>query len=163
VVIPKELRRTMKIREGDPLEIFTESNDGLILKKYSPAKEMTDFAEKLAASVAESSGLPVLISDKDTIIAVSGAPKKDYINFAVSSNLEEVMTARKPVLLAKEKVIPLKDGDSAEYIAQAAAPILAEGDIYGCVVVFSKDGGSFGEAGLLLAKATAAITGSQLV
>jgi len=166
VVIPKELRRTMKIREGDPLEIFTDNIDGLVLKKYSPAKEMAHFAEKLAESISDSSGLSVLISDKETIIAVSGVQKKDYIGSAISAQLEEVMTARKPVFFDAQKAIPLKTGDTALYSAQAAAPILAEGDIYGCIVILPKQGAAFScnsETELLLAKTAATLMGTQII
>jgi len=165
VVIPKEIRRTMRIREGDPLEIFTDREGELIFKKYSPAKEISDFAEKIAESVSESSGLPVIITDKEVIIAVSGASKKDYIDLAVSENLENVMNARHPVLLKDNGVIPLKNNDAAAYTSQAAAPILAAGDIYGCVIVFSKEkeNPDFGPAAFALAKTAAAITGAQIV
>ena len=162
VVIPKEIRRTMKIREGDPLEIFTDHGGELILKKYSPAKEITDFAEKLAVSVSESAGLPVIVTDRDTVIAVSGTAQKEYLNTAVSDKLEKIMEARIPVLLKDKSVVPVNDRDTGGYYAQAAAPILAGGDICGCVIVLSKDKTEFGDAELMLAKAAAAITGTQI-
>ena len=78
VVIPKEIRRTLRIREGDPLEIFTDREGGVILKKYSPIGELTDFSKEYAESLQQSIGHIVLIADKDAFISVSGATKKDY-------------------------------------------------------------------------------------
>ena len=80
VVIPKEIRRTLRIREGDPLEIFTDREGGVILKKYSPIGELTDFSKEYAESLQQAIGHIVLISDKDTFVSASGAPKKDYLD-----------------------------------------------------------------------------------
>ena len=79
VVIPKEIRRTLRIREGDPLEIFTDREGGVILKKYSPIGELTDFSKEYAESLQPAIGHIILISDKDAFVSVSGASKKDYI------------------------------------------------------------------------------------
>ena len=79
VVIPKEIRRTLRIREGDPLEIFTDREGEVILKKYSPIGELSDFAKEYAETLAATSGHLVVICDKDLVIAVSGGPKRDYI------------------------------------------------------------------------------------
>ena len=76
VVIPKEIRRTMRIREGDPLEIYTNAGGEVIFKKYSPIGEMGEFAEQYAESLYKTSGLPVVISDRESIIACAGVPKK---------------------------------------------------------------------------------------
>ncbi|HBM75956.1 MAG TPA: stage V sporulation protein T, partial [Clostridiaceae bacterium] len=84
VVIPKEIRRTLRIREGDPLEIFTDREGGVILKKYSPIGELSDFAKEYTESLQQSIGNIVCISDKDSIIAVSGAPKKEYMDKRIS-------------------------------------------------------------------------------
>ena len=79
VVIPKEIRRTLRIREGDPLEIFTDREGGVILKKYSPIGELTDFSKEYAESLQQAIGHIILIADKDAFVSVSGASKKDYI------------------------------------------------------------------------------------
>ena len=91
VVIPKEIRRTLRIREGDPLEIFTDREGGVILKKYSPIGELTDFSKEYAESLQQSIGHIVLIADKDAFISVSGATKKDYYERKISNKLEEII------------------------------------------------------------------------
>ena len=88
VVIPKEIRRTLRIREGDPLEIFTDREGGVILKKYSPIGELTDFSKEYAESLQQAIGHIILISDKDAFVSVSGASKKDYIERKISNELE---------------------------------------------------------------------------
>ena len=94
VVVPKEIRRTLRIREGDPMEIFTNHDGEIILKKYSPIGEIEMFAKQYADVMAQVSGQRVLISDRDQIIAVAGGVKKDKIGMAVSSQLEELMSNR---------------------------------------------------------------------
>ena len=79
VVIPKEIRRTLRIREGDPLEIYTDTNGEVIFKKYSPIGELSDFASQYAEVISKISGKPMIISDRDHIIAVAGVSKKEYL------------------------------------------------------------------------------------
>ena len=92
VVIPKEIRRTLRIREGDPLEIFTDRDGEVILKKYSPISELGQFAREYAETLYETLGTPALISDRDEMIAVSGLSKKDYLNRQLSPDLEEIIS-----------------------------------------------------------------------
>ena len=91
VVIPKEIRRTMRIREGDPLEIYTDRDGEVIFKKYSPIGSLSDFATQYAESLTKTCGFPVCITDKDSIIAVSGASKKEFYEKRVSADVERVM------------------------------------------------------------------------
>ena len=79
VVIPKEIRKTLRIKEGDPLEIFTEKDGGIILRKYSPIGELTEFATGYAETLSKTTGHIAFITDKDTVIAVSGGSKKEYL------------------------------------------------------------------------------------
>ena len=95
VVIPKEIRRTLRIREGDPLEIFVDRDGEVILKKYSPIGELGDFAKEYADSLFESIGHITLISDRDNMIAVSGASKKDYMDKSISMMVETCLEERK--------------------------------------------------------------------
>ena len=94
VVIPKEIRRTMRIREGDPLEIYTEKDGEVIFKKYSPIGELGDFAANYVETLAKASGHGACITDRDNVIAVSGLPKKELIEKPVSSELENVMNEK---------------------------------------------------------------------
>ncbi|AYE34472.1 stage V sporulation protein T [Clostridium septicum] len=165
VVIPKEIRRTLRIREGDPLEIFTDREGGVILKKYSPIGELTDFSKEYAESLQQSIGHIVLIADKDAFISASGAPKKDYIERKVSSELEKIMDDRKAVLINDEgKTILLhNDEEQGKYSSQVIAPIIAEGDAIGAVIILSKQSGEkFSEIELKLAETAASFLGKQM-
>lgn len=165
VVIPKEIRRTLRIREGDPLEIFTDREGGVILKKYSPIGELTDFSKEYAESLQQAIGHIILISDKDAFVSVSGASKKDYIERKISNELEGIMDGRKTTLIVEEgKTIPLHNDEVAgEYSNQVIAPIVAEGDAIGAVMILSKTPGEkFGELELKLAETAAAFLGKQM-
>ena len=94
VVIPKEIRRTMRIREGDPLEIFTDNEGGVIFKKYSPIGELSSFAGQYAEVLYKVGGCPVLICDRDSVVAAAGIPKKEVLERRVSSMLEDLMERR---------------------------------------------------------------------
>ncbi|QAA30735.1 stage V sporulation protein T [Clostridium manihotivorum] len=167
VVIPKEIRRTLRIREGDPLEIFTDREGGVILKKYSPIGELTDFSKEYAESLQQAIGHIVLIADKDTFISVSGASKKDFVEKKISNELEKIMEDRKTVCLGLTgaKVIPLYNEDTAEdkYSCQVVSPIIAEGDAIGAVIILSKQAGEkFGDLETKLAETASAFLGKQM-
>ena len=106
VVIPKEIRRTMRIHEGDPLEIYTESDGTVIFKKYSPIGELGEFADQYAEALAKTVGIPACISDKDTVIAVSGVSKKELMNKKISDDIEKIMT-QKDTYVRKAAAQPL--------------------------------------------------------
>lgn len=143
VVIPKEIRRTLKIREGDPLEIFVDRDGEVILKKYSPIGELGDFAQEYADSLHESMGHISCIADRDTIIAVAGAPKKEFLNRPLSSAVDRVMETRKSVLINNtadhEFYQESDDMIGPRFANEAIAPIISEGDPIGAVVMGSRD------------------------
>ncbi|MBD3922789.1 stage V sporulation protein T [Paenibacillus sp. PR3] len=141
VVIPKEIRRTLRIREGDPLEIFVDRDGEVILKKYSPIGELGDFAKEYAESLSESTGHVTLISDRDTVIAVAGASKKDFLDKSVGSVLENCMENRKTVLETSSGNIELIKDVNETFASYVAAPIIAGGDPIGTVVLLSKEEG----------------------
>ena len=91
VVIPKEIRKTLRIKEGDPLEIFTDKEGEVILKKYSPIGELSEFALGYAETLAKTTGHIACITDKDTVIAVAGGSKKDYLEQSLSKEIEQIM------------------------------------------------------------------------
>ena len=134
VVIPKEIRRTMRIREGDPLEIYTDREGEVIFKKYSPISELQNFASEYADTLRITSAMPVFVCDRDAIIAVSGASKKEYIDRKLSSGLEQILEKRTLYIkeMGKEAISVTKDGGS--HYVSCAMPILSEGDIIGCVL-----------------------------
>ncbi|MEI4790860.1 stage V sporulation protein T [Bacillus sp. FJAT-53060] len=139
VVIPKEIRRTLRIREGDPLEIFVDRDGEVILKKYSPISELGDFAKEYADALFDSLGHSILICDRDTYIAVSGSSKKEYLNKSISDLIERTLDQRNSVLEESKKEIQLVDGIDDDVSAYTIAPIVANGDPIGAVVLFSKE------------------------
>ena len=133
VVIPKEIRRTMRIREGDPLEIYTDRDGEVIFKKYSPIGELHDFAAEYAETLQKTSGMPIFICDRDAVICVSGASKREYTERKISRSLEEIIESRSLYLRESGKeTIPLTD-DGSHYVS-CAMPIISEGDLIGSVV-----------------------------
>jgi AbrB family transcriptional regulator, stage V sporulation protein T len=144
VVIPKEIRRTLRIREGDPLEIFVDRDGEVILKKYSPISELGDFAKEYAEALYDSLGNPVLICDRDTYIALAGGSKKDFLNKNISELVEKTMEDRNSTLVNQQSNISLVDGTEEPISSYTIGPIIANGDPIGAVIIFSKEG-SLGE------------------
>jgi len=140
VVIPKEIRRTLRIREGDPLEIFVAREGEVILKKYSPINELGHFAQEYAEALFDSLNSPVLICDRDEFIAVAGESKKDYLNKNIGSPLEKVMEDRIKSVEEKASTLEIIQGTEKELDSYCISPIIANGDPIGCVMIFSKDG-----------------------
>src|SRR5690625_2802274 len=103
IVIPKEIRRTLRIRERDALEIFTDRDGEVILKKYSPIADLEDFAQEYADSLFESTGHLCFITDRDTIIAVAGTGKKAYIGNRIPEDVVEAMEERRPINSAQRE------------------------------------------------------------
>ncbi|MDF1509527.1 stage V sporulation protein T [Robertmurraya sp. DFI.2.37] len=139
VVIPKEIRRTLRIREGDPLEIFVDRDGEVILKKYSPISELSDFAKEYAEALYDSLGNPVLICDRDAYIAVAGSSKKDYLNKNISDLMGKTMEERSSVLKTSQGEVSLVDGNEETVTSYTVGPIIANGDPIGAVVIFSKE------------------------
>lgn len=166
VVIPKEIRRTLRIREGDPLEIFTDRDGEVILKKYSPIGELGDFAQEYAESLFQSLGHTTIICDKDAVIAVAGASKKEHLDRSISSDVEEIMESRKKVAVNKAqgaKLYNIYGQDSSEYTSQVIVPILSEGDVIGAVMMFSKEpSAQMGEMELKVVETAASFVGKQM-
>ena len=144
VVIPKEIRRTLRIREGDPLEIFVDRDGEVILKKYSPISELSDFAKEYAEALYSSLLNPVLICDRDSYIAVAGSSKKDFLNRNISDFVEKVMEERNVVLENDIQEVSLVDGQIENSSAYTISPIIANGDPIGAVIIFAYEG-SLGE------------------
>lgn len=165
VVIPKEIRRTLRLREGTPLEIFTDREGEIILKKYSPMVELAAFAAQYAEAMAQTTGLTVCISDRDQIIAVAGGPKKELLQKSISKQLENVINGRTPVMAGKDEkgFIPLI-GDTIEGVtAQVVAPIICEGDAIGAVALLSREPRvRFGDMEIKLATTAAGFLGRQM-
>ncbi len=163
VVIPKEIRRTLRIREGDPLEIFTDRDGEIILKKYSPIGELGAFAKEYAESLAKNAGHITCIVDKDQIIAVSGGVKKEFMEKHISSELEEVINNRNTLIANRNdsNFVPILEDDSESYNHELITPIICEGDVLGAIVMLS-DSQSMGEVEGKLAQTAAGFLGKQM-
>ncbi|HEY0828782.1 MAG TPA: stage V sporulation protein T [Bacilli bacterium] len=142
VVIPKEIRRTLRIREGDPLEIFVDRDGEVILKKYSPIGELGTFAKEYAESLYESTSHITMISDRDNMIAVSGASKKEYMDKQIGQMIENSMENRKTLLENTTGQYELCKDLPETFSAIVIAPIIAGGDPIGAVIMISKDEGT---------------------
>ena len=133
VVIPKEIRRTMRIREGDPLEIYTDRDGEVIFKKYSPIGEMNAFAQEYAETLQKTSGMPIFICDRDAIVAVSGASRREYIDRKISRSLEQIIDSRSLYQRDSGKETIALTDDGGHYVS-CAMPIISEGDITGAII-----------------------------
>lgn len=139
VVIPKEIRRTMRIREGDPLEIFTDRDGEVIFKKYSPIGELTGFAAQYAETLHKTCELSVVICDRDSVVACAGVSKKEYLDKTLSDGMEKVCENRSLYVRreGEDKLSPLPEGGSHYVIC--AMPIISEGDVIGCVAALAQN------------------------
>lgn len=142
VVIPKEIRRTLRIREGDPLEIFTDREGQIILKKYSSIGKLNEFAEEYCQALYDNLNFSAIISDRDSIIAVGGVAKNEFLSKNISLELEKIIESKVTYITnKKEKPIKLFNEDEGfkDYSTQVIAPIVMEGDAIGSVILFSKE------------------------
>ena len=163
IVIPKEIRRTLRIREGDPLEIYTEKDGGVIFRKYSPMGDLQEFATQMCEAIGGATGRIAAISDRDSIIALYGAPKRELMDKPNSPELERLMEQRKNYLY-KPGDTPIFAADGEEkYQLGAASPILSQGDLMGCVMLLLGEGDvPLVEADQGLAKTAAGFLGRQM-
>lgn len=168
IVIPKEIRRTLRIREGDSLEIFVDREGEVILEKYSHISQLGDFAKEYADSLYEAIGHIACITDRDRIIAVSGGTKKEFLNKRISAAVEKVMDSRKAVLITQpgqHSYCTICAGEEEEcwYTAEVIAPIIAQGDPIGAVIIASREPNSqFGDLELKSAVTAASFLAKQM-
>ena len=163
IVIPKEIRRTLRIREGDPLEIYTEKDGGVIFRKYSPMGDLQEFAAQMCESIGAATGHIAAVADRDSIIALHGAPKRDLLDKPNSPELEKLMEQRKNYFFkAGDTPIFAADGED-KYQLGVVSPILSQGDLMGCVMLLLGEGDSpLQEADQGLAKTAAGFLGRQM-
>lgn len=161
VVIPKEIRRTLRIREGDPLEIYTDSNGEVIFKKYSPVGELSTFAAQYAEVLCRVSNLPTLIADRDHIVAAAGVSKREYLERRITSAVEDIMESRRNFNSASDgKIMPV---EGLERSASIIFPIIAAGDVTGAVIMLSNERRTNPtEVEIKLAQTAAAFLGKQM-
>lgn len=163
VVIPKEIRRTLRIRESDPLEIFTDREGEIILKKYSPIGELSTFAKEYAEALAQAAGCIACITDRDQIIAAAGSGAREFVDRRIHSELEGMIADRKNVCITEKKFVKIVEEDKLEYSSQVIDTITCAGDAVGSVLILEKAGGrTFGETEQKLAQAAAGFLGRQM-
>lgn len=165
VVVPKEIRRTLRIKEGDPLEIFTDREGEIILKKYSPIGELGSFAKEYAEALASASGHGICITDRDQVIAAAGGVRKDYIGKSISIQMENLIQERETQIANPDErnAIPIVGEERESHIAQMICPIVSEGDAIGAVAILGKDERTrMGESERMLAKCAAGFLGRQM-
>ena len=163
IVIPKEIRRTLRIREGDPLEIYTEKDGGVIFRKYSRMGDLQDFAAQICEAIGANTGHIAAVADRDSIIALSGAPKRELMDKPNSQELDKLMEQRKNYrYIPGESLLRATEG-SDKYHLGVAAPILSQGDLMGCVMLLQEENATpFQEADQRLAQTVAGFLGKQM-
>ena len=159
VVIPKEIRRTMRIREGDPLEIYTDKDGEVIFKKYSPMGELSEFAGQICDTLHKTTGCSVAVADRDSIIAAAGAHKREIMDKRVSTELEQIMEERQIYQFTGTGTAPSVIEGNEKPAISIAAPIISEGDLMGCVIFI---GEPLTETELKLAQTISGFLGKQM-
>ena len=165
VVIPKEIRRTLRIKEGTPLEIFTDREGEVILKKYSPIGELNIFAKEYAEALAQTTGLVACITDHDQVVAAAGQGSREYMGKEISGELEDAITSRESRCLngnEKGKIAVTKEQREVLY-SELMQPIISAGDAIGSVILLGKtDKDVLGETEKLLVKTAVGFLGRQM-
>lgn len=165
VVVPKEIRRTLRLREGEPMEIFTGKDGEIILKKYSPVGELESHAQELAESIAQITGYLTCVTDTDQVITASGHGQREYQGKNISPELEAVIKDRESKLTQKLKgnQIQVIADDDMEDTSQVICPIISAGDVLGAVVLLGRSKKQLlGELELKIASVAAGFLGKQM-
>ena len=138
VVIPKEIRRTLRIRDGAPLEIFTNKEGEVIFKKYSPIGEFASFAGQYVETLNRTCGMNVIVTDRDMVIVSAGVSKKEYNEKKISDEYESIMEQR-GLYTCKNDMERISACDGVSGYVKYAMPIISEGDIIGSIAMISSD------------------------
>ena len=162
IVIPKEIRRSFRIREGDPLEIFTDAEGEVIFKKYSPIGELSNFANQYAEVLHKSGGLPIAIMYNDHVIAASGISKREILERRITRNIEELMENR-AIHISTSEVPPINAIEGFNRKANVVYPIIYGGDVSGAVALIEDESNELpSETDIKLVQVAAAFLGKQM-
>ena len=162
VVIPKEIRRTMRIREGDPLEIYTDTDGEVIFKKYSPIGELGPYTKQYVDVLGRTTGMSVVICDRDHVIASSGIPKKDIVGKRISPLVESYMERRNSYILGQDKDNLIVSEENPKAVC-VMCPIIGGGDVMGAVMLLcGEKGDAPGQTEIKLAQVAAGFLGKQM-
>ena len=163
VVIPKEIRRTLRIREGDPLEIYTATDGEVIFKKYSPVGELSECAAKYADVLSRVSAMPTLVCDRDHVIAAAGISKREYLERRITPTLENYMENRRSYSAHVNSVDEIQPVEGVDHAAAIIYPIIAAGDVTGAVVMLKDERVQTpSDTEIKLAQTAAAFLGKQM-
>ena len=163
VVIPKEIRRTLRIREGDPLEIYTDTEGGVIFKKYSPIGELSQFATIYSDVLSHTSSFPTIICDRDHVVAVAGLSKKEYLERRITASLEDIMESRQSYVSHANEVNAVMPIEGVEKQAAVIFPIIVAGDVTGAVIMLQDGENNVpSETEVKLAQTAAEFLGRQM-
>lgn len=163
IVIPKEIRKTLRIKEGTPLEIFTEKEGDIVLKKYSPIGELTNFSTEYVECISKIMNYITIVTDKDSVIAISGTSKKDLLEEPISEKLEKIIDDRKSLLLSSKDFIQITKTSNLENACEIIVPIISFSELIGSIILIPKDKAvKFSNSDLNLAKVAATFLGSQM-
>ena len=162
IVIPKEIRRTLRIRESDPLEIYTTADGEVVFRKYSPVEELSACAEEYAEVLARQLSVTALVCDREEIVAASGPARRDCLNRRVSRPLEQIMEQRRLYVFGGRGCESLYPCEGTSDCIAVAMPVLAAGDMVGAVVLLSREQGRPTEALVKCAQVTALFLARQM-
>ncbi len=153
----------MKIRDGDPLEIYTAGDGEVIFKKYSPIGELSPIAVQYADAMIKHTSCPVLICDRDSCVAAAGLPKREVLERRLSPSAEKYVESRTAFTAGVDEAKPLKALDGSERTASVLIPIISAGDISGAVVLLTPDSGELpNDTDVSLARVAASFLGKQM-
>lgn len=161
IVIPKEIRKTLRIKEGTPLEIFTEKEGDIILKKYSPIGELTNFSESYVDSLSSVTKCIAIVTDKDSVIAVSGTSKKDLLEQPISEKLEKIIDKREIFVGNPNNFVPIITRNNYDNYSEIIVPIISYSEVIGCIILLSKEL-NLSNAEIQIAKVAANFLGTQM-
>ena len=166
IVIPKEIRKTLRIKEGTPIEIFTEKEGDIILKKYSPVSELSSFSVEYAECLYNVTNLISIVTDKDCVIAVSGAPKKGLLEESISEDLEKILDKRELYLSNSNKHTPIKitHKELSENLSgvQIILPIISNSEVVGALILIDNNKNINIDENITIAKVAATFLGTQM-
>ena len=165
IVVPKEIRRTLRIRESDPLEIYTNGSGEIILKKYSPIAELSTFAAEYVQALATAFGHTAAVCDMEQVLAASGQAKKTLLEKKLSLSFDAWLMSKQVLenTGGEAAVIPVVEGQDIGFTQLIAVPILLNSDILGAVLMASSEAGAvMGDAEALALKTAALYLAAQL-
>lgn len=167
IVIPKEIRKTLRIKEGTPLEIFTEKEGDIVLKKYSPINELSSFSQEYVECLYNVTNLVSIVTDKDCVIAVSGTSKKNLLEETISEDLEKILDKREIYLSNENKHNPVNItkralSESLSSGIEIIVPIISNSDVVGALILIDNSKNMNTNEDIIIAKVAATFLGTQM-